>query len=585
MHFFDQRLQDVMMEEACSPIAKHKDPNGFVNRVFNVSLDVENVTGAVQIQDPGQGDAPASGPSQEDGERVATGRKPRTAGIWRILTRRKTTIGSERRPHSMILPGENSPQLSFVDKVRSFKKLKPPSIFKERSFKLYGVKCGSTLKDDPDIQSPSREYPGQTHSRRRPFRSKGKRHSYAGRTKEFDCSFEDVDLTRPSENNQQLPHDMSSSQNGSKGAPNSKVKAHPNFSNSNNSSAHDEHPWRDCPKTPQGGRRLRGADVWGYLRKISLMGKGSSGMSGKSFDSELHTLDKTIDSDCASADFECIRDHSPPPAAPAADSKGGHFRGLFRFFSSVAETARKWRNSAQSFSPPEGERSQLGSPCSQRSGLFAHNVPLHPGNEDKGATAMSLNSNSGEALSLDSLEQGSPQVVLRSWKTCSDSQGSNGHLMDLAVNLGSPPGSPCSPKSPVEHHVRCEIPESRALLEMETGSSCNTTEDAEDTGNYRNIADISVSVSAGPRQDQENQRDAGGTETCSNTDYASEGLMTALKCRVLLSRCLPSVLTPWMYRLGFVQGGAVLLTWAVSRWQPPLRRGGNAARSPSIPRS
>ncbi|KAJ8282047.1 hypothetical protein COCON_G00045660 [Conger conger] len=389
------------MEEACSPIAKHKDPNGFVNRVFNVSLDVENVTGAVQIQDPGQGDAPASGPSQEDGERVATGRKPRTAGIWRILTRRKTTIGSERRPHSMILPGENSPQLSFVDKVRSFKKLKPPSIFKERSFKLYGVKCGSTLKDDPDIQSPSREYPGQTHSRRRPFRSKGKRHSYAGRTKEFDCSFEDVDLTRPSENNQQLPHDMSSSQNGSKGAPNSKVKAHPNFSNSNNSSAHDEHPWRDCPKTPQGGRRLRGADVWGYLRKISLMGKGSSGMSGKSFDSELHTLDKTIDSDCASADFECIRDHSPPPAAPAADSKGGHFRGLFRFFSSVAETARKWRNSAQSFSPPEGERSQLGSPCSQRSGLFAHNVPLHPGNEDKGATAMSLNSNSGRGSPAD----------------------------------------------------------------------------------------------------------------------------------------------------------------------------------------
>ncbi|KAJ8338297.1 hypothetical protein SKAU_G00372630 [Synaphobranchus kaupii] len=532
MHFFNQRLQDVVMEEVCSPVTKHKDPNGFVNRVFNVSLDVENETGTVQIQDPGQGDAPVPCPSLEDGERAAPSRKPRTAGIWRILTRRKTAIGRERRPHSMILPGEKSiPHLSFVDKVRSFKKLKSPSVFKDKPLKLYRAKFSSTHKADPDIESPSLDYPGHTYSQKRPFRSKGKRHSYAGHTKEFDCSFEDIDLTSPSENKHQLPQDMSGSQNGSdmcEGAPYAKVNAHPNFSNSNNSSTHEERHWRDCPKTPQGGRRSRGADVWSYLRKIPLMGKGASAVSERSLDSELHTLDKTIDSDCASTDFECIKDHNPPSTAAAADSKGGHFRGLFRFFSSVAESARKWRDSTRSFSSPEGERSPLDSPCDQRAVLFAQDMPLKSGNDAKGAAELSPDSGScKETLSLSSLEGGSPQVVLRSWKACSDSPDPNGHLVELPVNLGTPHRSPCSPKALVEHHVRCEILESRTLLEMETGSDCNTTEEGGDAGNDRNFADVSVSPDL--RQDHGNQRNASNTETCSHTDSAPEGLMNALK--------------------------------------------------------
>ncbi|KAG7464889.1 hypothetical protein MATL_G00170450 [Megalops atlanticus] len=350
------------MDDSDSPFCKHKDPNGFVNRVFNNPLDVEKEAGIMQIQDPDQRDPPGAHPSLEEreGERTESGRKPRNTGFWRILTRRRTAAGCERRPHSMILSGEASiPKLSFVDKVRSFKKLKSPSVFKGRTFKLHGAKGGNggELEDEPSSWDCS----SHTYFHRNPFRNKAMRHSYAGNAKDFDCSFEDVDLTSTSENEPQLHRDVqqSSNQNGFKpweGASPTK-KAHPSTSNCNNSAGLEEHSQGDFPKSPQGKRKSRRADVWSYLRKISLMGKGASSLSEKSFDSEFHTLDKTIDSDCASSDFECVRDFNPQPKPAVPDSKSGHFRGLFRIFSSVAETARKWRNSSRSFSPPEGETS------------------------------------------------------------------------------------------------------------------------------------------------------------------------------------------------------------------------------------
>ncbi|KAI1898901.1 hypothetical protein AGOR_G00077170 [Albula goreensis] len=510
------------MEDGCSPATKRKDPNGYVNRVFNVSLDVDKEMGTLRIQDPEQGDAPVRCPSLEDGERVASSRRPRAAGIWKILTRKKAPIGCERRPHSMILPGEASiPRLSFVDKVRSFKKLRSSSIFKGRSVKMYGGKFSSALKDEAVAEFSARDYSVHTYTRKSPFRSKSKRHSYAGHTKDFDCTFEDMDLPSHSGNEHQLPRDLPGCQNGFKpgeGVPHDKRKAHPNFSNCNNSAASEEQFQRDSPKTV--GRRFRGAEVWGYLKKISLMGKGASGVSEKSFDSEFHTLDKTIDSDCTSFDFECIQDADPPPTTAGAEGKGGHFRGLFRFFSSVAETARKWRSSGRSFSPPDGERSPMGSPGSQRAGLFPQDVPLYLGSENTSVCPSSPNLGSREdALPAGLIEEGSSlRVVLKSWKVTPDPPGSNGHLVDLLADLGTPQGSPCTPKASVELHVRHMAPASRTPSEGGTGSVCRRTEEAGDVGNDRDSEDVSVSIAAGPRWDQGKQRNAGGTETCSGTD-------------------------------------------------------------------
>ncbi|KAJ8254863.1 hypothetical protein GJAV_G00198170 [Gymnothorax javanicus] len=533
MDLCDPRLQDEIME-ACSPIPKHRDPNGFVNRVFKVAQDARNEASTVQPQSEGQGDLPVPCAGLEDGERVTSGRRPRAAGIWRILARRKTAADGERRPHSMILPGEKTiPQLSFVDKVRSFKKLRSSSVFKEKSFKLHGAKFSSAHNDDPDKDYPGQHHPGHLYSQKKPFRSKGKRHSYAGHTKEFDCSFEDIDLTGPSESVNHLALDVSSCQNGIEmcgNKPSMVVKAHSNFSNSNISPVHEERPRKDRSRTPLGGRKSRRSDVWSYLRKISFMGKGSSGISEKSFDSEFHTLDKTIDSDCATADFECVPAPDPPSTAPAADGKGGHFTGFLRFFSSVAQTARKWRSSTRSFSPPEGERSPLGSPCSQRTRLFTLNMHVNPGNEDKGAVEDStdpLDSPGSKKAALHaSPDASSPRVVLKSWKDCANSQGCNGHLVDRPVNFDPSRGSPSATEASIEHHVMSENKESGVLLETETSSDCNTAEEAGDAGNDRNLADVSVSVCAGPRQDQ---RNAGSRESCSDTDFAQEGFMTTLK--------------------------------------------------------
>ncbi|XP_036403528.1 spermatogenesis-associated protein 13-like isoform X2 [Megalops cyprinoides] len=523
------------MDDSDSPFCKHKDPNGFVNRVFNVSLDVEKEVGIMQIQDPDQRDPPGAHPSleerererQRERERIESGRKPRNTGFWRILTRRRTTAGCERRPHSMILSGEASiPKLSFVDKVRSFKKLKSPSVFKGRTFKLHGAKGGNRgeLEDEPSSWDCS----SHAYFHRNPFRNKAMRHSYAGNAKDFDCSFEDVDLTSPSENEPQLHRDVqqSSSQNGFKpweGESPTK-KAHPSTSNCNNSAGPEEQSQRDFPKSPQGKRKSRGADVWSYLRKISLMGKGASSLSEKSFDSEFHTLDKTIDSDCASTDFECVRDFNPQPKPAVPDSKSGHFRGLFRIFSSVAETARKWRNSSRSFSPPEGETSPVGSPVSQRGKIF-QGVPLNSKHEDKSVLPTSLSPDSGlcDAVSCASLtETDSPQVVLKSWKVCLDSSGPSGHLLDSSAGEETPLRSPCTVTASMKRQSRHGIPERRILLDVETGSDCSPVQEAGSGGNDVDSDDVSVSSTA--RHSQGNQRNVGNKEASTVADTCSEAV-------------------------------------------------------------
>ncbi|XP_036379681.1 uncharacterized protein LOC118774442 [Megalops cyprinoides] len=336
-------VQDERMDDVNSPISERKDANGFANKVYNVSQDVEKEMGIMRVQEleevdipgPGSGPDPSPGPSPSPCQRLAKervdfSRKPKNTGIWKILARRKPPSGCERRPHSMILPGEASvPKLSFVDKVRSLKKLKSKS-----KAKVSNAKLNSPLGEGPEEESFCRDDSTHMYVPRNFLRNKIKRHSYAGCTKDFDYSFEDIDSISTSENE---PRDLSRKQNGCKsqeGVSYAK-KDHSNFSNCNNSSGHEEHGLSDCSKTPQSARKSKGADVWNYLKKISFIGKGSSHHLEKSFDSEFHTFDKTIDSDCASADFECVKDSNPTPKLPPTgiENKGSHFGGLFRFFS------------------------------------------------------------------------------------------------------------------------------------------------------------------------------------------------------------------------------------------------------------
>ncbi|XP_044218848.1 spermatogenesis-associated protein 13 isoform X4 [Thunnus albacares] len=471
------------MEQTDNPAPESNNPNGFVNRVFNVSLDVKNETSSVYIQETGpwpaegQGETQAASAQTPVKDRQEVNRRPRaTGGIWKILNRKRAVAELERRPHSMILPGEASiPKLSFADKVRSFKKLKSPSLFRGKTGKLSTAKFSSSLVDE---ESFCREIGTPQQSSRGTLRHRGKRHSYAGYTAEFDCSFEDIDLTAPIDGHQPTEVGEATTQNGCK--PSERVtytkRNHNNSTNCNKAAAGCEEPSiKGSPRTPHGAGR-RHKDVWSYLRRISLLGKANPAYSERSFDSELHSLDKTMDSDYGSVDFESVRDFQPPP--PKHSDNKGHFGGLFKFFNNVAETARKWRTTSRSFSPPEGERTPMSSPqASQHTMDNIHSVSLtlHSDGLPKSQPIPTspVNAKSSHSSNFDSEASApvtggrSPNVVLKAFRACpghgainglQSSEGSDNHI-DRETNHRS--------TAIVENHIPQSGPNTETQKEAE----------------------------------------------------------------------------------------------------------------------
>lgn len=487
---------------------ENNNPNGFVNRVFSVSLDVENETSSVCIQEttpgPSEGhggtqDAPPQAPIKD---RQEVSKRPRvTGGIWKILNRKRTASELERRPHSMILPGEASiPKLSFADKVRSFKKLKSPSVFKGKTSKLSSAKFTSSLGDEDsfyrDIGTPQQPSRGT-------LRHRGKRHSYAGCTAEFDCSFEDIDLTVPVDPPNPIVVGEAVTQNGCK-PPERLYYAKRNqnaLTNCNKAAAgYDESSIKCTPSTHQ-GRGRRHKDVWSYLRRISLLGKSNPVYSERSFDSELHSLDKTMDSDYGSVDIENDRDaQAPPQPAKASDTKG-HFGGLFRFFNSVAETARKWRTTSHSFSPPEGEGMQLGSPRSQRHAVDnIHSVSLtvlnerfsNPTNVPSSPVPLkSTRPNSANNEGTEVTGGQSPTVVPKASRPCSGPQAANGLQSFTGDHVHRETNH--SPTVTVENHISLSCPntENRAAVVKTDQLNCLPEEETlkGQTGNEQDSKD------------------------------------------------------------------------------------------------
>ncbi|XP_075959382.1 uncharacterized protein LOC142962672 isoform X1 [Anarhichas minor] len=544
------------MEQTDSPAPASNNPNGFVNRVFNVSLDVENETGSVYIQETGPGPAEGQGETQAASsqtpvkERQEVNRRPRaTGGIWRILHRKRAASELERRPHSMILPGEASiPKLSFADKVRSFKKLKSPSVFRGKTGKLSTAKFGSSWVDEesfcPDIGTPQQ-------SSRGPLRHRGKRHSYAGHTAEFDCSFEDIDLTAPADGYQAAVMGEAVTQNGCKLS--DRVcytkRSHGNSNNCNKTAAGcDEPSVKGSPSTHH-GRGRRHKDVWSYLRRISLLGKANPVYSERSFDSELPSLDKTMDSDYGSVDFESVRDFQPPP--PKHSDTKGHFGGLFKFFNSVADTARKWRTTSHSFSPPEGERTPVGSPRAPQPSVDSiHSVSLTLHSEglpksqpmpSSPVTAKSSHSGSLDSEAPAPVTGGrSPKVVLKAFRACpgaravnglQGSEGSDKHV-DRETNHRS--------TAIVENHIPRSGPTTETKEEAEVESDplsclCQEEQVAGQTGNEQDSRDAPPFT----RQIQEVnfQSQQGDEESTTNSVPASDSTEEIFKlCEQIASQ-------------------------------------------------
>lgn len=529
------------MEQTGNPALESNNPNGFVNRVFNVSLDVENETSSVYIQETGTG--PAEGQEETQAassqtpvkDRQEVNRRPRaTGGIWRILNRKRAVSELERRPHSMILPGEASiPKLSFADKVRSFKKLKSPAVFRGKAGKLSTAKFTSSLVDEEsfcrDIGTPQQPSGGT-------LRQRGQRHSYAGYTAQFDCLFEDIDLSASMDGHQPTVTGEAVTQNGCK--PSEKVsytkRSHNNSANCNKSAAAcEELSTRDSPRTHRSGGR-RHKDVWSYLRRISLLGKTNPVYSERSFDSELPSLDKTIDSDYGSVDFESVREFQPPP--PKQSDTKGHFGGLFKFFNNFAETARRWRTTSRSFSPPEGEKTPMSSPrAPQRAMDNVHSVSLTLHNEglptsqptpSSPVTTKFLHSNSFDGDTPAPVTGGrSPTVVLKAFRPCSGPQAVNGlHSFEVTDKPADRETNHRS-KAIVENHV----PHSGSNMEAEneaeverdqSDSLCQEGKVAGQTGNEQDSRD--APLDSHQIQEVNVQSQQGDKESTTNSVPASD---------------------------------------------------------------
>lgn len=464
------------MENVESRVSNCNVSNGYVNKVFSVSLDMESETGILQIRkskDLKESLDLASFPNPVR-EKQELNRASKSAGIWRILNHRRIASDYERRPHSMILPGEASAsKLSFADKVRGFKKLKSPSVFRGKSGKLASAKFQSALK--ADTNEDSRNSPALLHSQRNLLRNKGKRHSYAGYTTEFDCSFEDIDFTTTIENDHQLPKNTVRQQNCYK-AHTCPKKVH---SSCNNSCAtgHEEDYVKDSPGIPLAGRRSKGGDVWNYLKRISFIGKGSSTLLEKSFDS-MYTLDKTIDSDYGSVDIECIKDSIPVPKQTGPEVKNSHFRGLFRFFNSMAETARKWRSSSRPFSSPEGECPNIDPARTQQIPEFLPTGANTLRSEDEAYTKPAFTPDICEVISPAEVLNRSPHVVPKSWKAWPDSSSTNG----FSEGTESQHTSTHTSLATIENHQRSDGPEGSSLSEPELQFDLHEQSESESSG-------------------------------------------------------------------------------------------------------
>ncbi|KAM8910484.1 uncharacterized protein arhgef9a isoform 4-T4 [Spinachia spinachia] len=498
------------MEQTDNPAPASNNPNGFVNRVFNVSLDVENETSSVYIQQngpvpaEGQGETQAASPQTPVKERQEVNRRPRaTGGIWRILNRKRAGSELERRPHSMILPGEASiPKLSFADKVRSFKKLKSPSVFRGKTEKLSTAKFSSSLVDE---ESFCRDLGTPQQSSKSTLRHRGKRHSYAGHTADFDCSFEDIDLGASIDGYHPAVAGEAVTQNGCKQSERvcytKRSQGNPNNCNKMAAGC-DEPSVKGSPNTNH-GRGRRHKDVWSYLRRISILGKANPVYSERSFDSELPSFDKTMDSDYGSVDFESVRDFQPPP--PKHSDTKGHFGGLFKFFNTVAETARKWRTTSHSFSPPEGVRTPMGSPRVPQSSVDSiHSVSLTLHSEglpkSQAMPSTPVNAKSSHTESIDSnapapvTGRQSPNVVLKAFRPCPRAQAvavlQSSEGTDKNVDAETTHRSTAI----VENHIPLSGPNNEAQKEAEVESdslSCLCQEEKVEgqTGNEQDSRD------------------------------------------------------------------------------------------------
>ncbi|KAF1530912.1 hypothetical protein FQV20_0014028, partial [Eudyptula albosignata] len=362
-------------------------PNGCANRIFQANME-EGSTDALEVCGAEHCTSSDAIPNERE---EAPRYKKTTKGnrIWNFVRRRKGLSTNKGRPQSMILLGVTSEvselkKPSFMDRVRPLKKGRTSRMPKNADLRASRVQVACDPEEDHHASGQRAVYRvKKLGDSRRPSR-----HSYAGYIDDLDSSFEDIEL------NISIPEIDA---NESKGLRDISVRLHSedndsnchriparkseslNFENFKSPAITEGDNQKRCTVLPQESRRGRSSDVWSYLKGISLTSKDNSKLPDQRAETNFQNLENITDHSTSYFDFDtrCEENLSQRKKSNSA-TKATHFGGVMRFFSSVAEAARRLRGSSRAFSPDEKRpqrsfRSWRQDVTSQKEGLVIEN--------------------------------------------------------------------------------------------------------------------------------------------------------------------------------------------------------------------
>ncbi|XP_063793270.1 rho guanine nucleotide exchange factor 9 isoform X2 [Pseudophryne corroboree] len=346
------------MEVINGDLNNHSDVilNGYMNRSFQV-YPKENNTDNMAICELDHCEVgEVSTHLEMDHNTHRYEKKAKGTRIWSFVSRRRASSGRSKRPQSMILTSEISepkPKLSFMDKVRSFKRLRSATFSKNSVVQNSKPKSQSQPSEDIELTIPSALFRTRKYADgQRPYR-----HSYAGYIDDLDSSFEDVELNISiseciSTENKWL-RDISVGMNGKTELMDNESmgssRRHALMGTKSSTIAEGELQRRGL-KIPPEHRRGRSSDMWSYLKGISLASKDNSKGLDKIPHNAFQNIENTTEHSASAETDQRFEDSVDVGKASdtASGGKSKNFGGVFKFFSNMAVAARKWRGSSRS---------------------------------------------------------------------------------------------------------------------------------------------------------------------------------------------------------------------------------------------
>ncbi|XP_053895964.1 rho guanine nucleotide exchange factor 9 isoform X2 [Malaclemys terrapin pileata] len=446
-------------------------PNGYMNKIFQANPE-DGSTETLKICDLQH--CNSRGINQNAREEAARYKKKAKGNrIWNFVSRRKGPSMNNKRPQSMILLGDTSEileekrKMSFMERVRSFKKLRTSSMSKNVDLRPSKAKVSRIPEEDQEDSDQRAVYRiKKLADSQRPFR-----HSYAGYIDDLDSSFEDVELNvsipEIDANENKWLRDISVRIHNEDNDSNChKISARKskllNFENSKSSAITERDNQKRCPMLPEESRRGKSSDVWSYLKGISLSSKDNSKLLNQSVETNFQNLENITDNSASYFDFDTrCEENLSHPKKSNSEMKASHFGGVLRFFNSVAEAARKWRGSSRTFS--QGEQRPQSNFRSQRQEASSHKESLVIQNENARAfssTGMSLRSpdsgiwdnHSSESSTGKVLPQQSVEAELSEEISSSALDNENDSFNELS-DLGPGPSISPLPELPDDHYA------------------------------------------------------------------------------------------------------------------------------------